>query len=213
MVNFVLRAAIASSVAISGAAFAQTYADRIQELDAQIALVQKQKQLQDNLGTDAILAKLPQVVSVMNFGGESKAKLMLASGVALSYSEGEVINSRMRVVAITPREVVVAITPSEGVKPPKGKKKAEPVLMPLEFMAGARQAGGIAGGMPGMPGVPGTPVQAGPIPPGLMQAPPPIQGGSPMFFAPAAQQSAPMAGAQMPAAAPMAAPAAAPSAQ
>lgn len=167
------------------AVLAQTVADRIQETDAQIMLVQKQKQLQDNLGVDAILKAMPQVVSVMMFGAETKAKLMLASGVTLTYGEGEVINPRMRVVAITPREVVVAITPSGGaVKRQKGKKAADAVLMPLEFMAGARQNGFQPGLSGGMPGVPGTPVQAGPIPPGLMMAPPPVMGGFPAAMAP-----------------------------
>lgn len=176
--------AAALGLSFSTVASAQTYADRIQQLDAQIALVQKEKQLQDNLGADAILSKMPQVVSVMSFGADTKAKLMLASGVALTYGEGEVINSRMRVVAITPREVVVAVTPSEGVALKRGKKVADPVLMPLEFMAGARQGAMPGMGVGGPPGVPGTPVQ-GPIPPGLMQAPPPIQGGSPVGMQPA----------------------------
>jgi hypothetical protein len=187
--------ALGLAFAFSSSAFAQTYADQIQQLDAQITLVQKQKQLQDNLGADSILSKMPKVVSVMTFGTDTKAKLMLSSGVSLTYGEGEVINSRMRVVAITPREVVVAVTPTEGVSPKRGKKVADPVLMPLEFMVGANQNAmhGVVGG--GMPGVPGTPVQ-GPIPPGLMQAPPPMQGGSPV-----ALQAAPAA---MPAAPPMA---------
>lgn len=193
---------VACAALLVGSVGAATLADQIQETDAQITLVQKKKQLQDNLGVDPILSKMPQVVSVVSFGGETKVKLMLASGVALSYGEGEVVNSRMRVVAITPREVVVAITPTEGVARPKGKK-VEPVLMPLEFLAGARQNG--AQGFPGgLPGVPGAPVQSGPIPPGLLQAPPPVQGGSPAMFAPAAAQQPP----QVPSAqaAPVAAP-------
>lgn len=205
--RFVLAGAVCAAL-FATAAGAATIADKIQETDAQITLAQKQKQLMDNLGVDPILSKMPQVVSVMSFGGETKAKLMLASGVALSYGEGEVVNSRMRVVAITPREVVVAITPMEGVARPKGKK-VEPVLMPLEFLAGARQNSqqGAAGGLPG---VPGTPVQSGPIPPGLMQAPPPIQGGFPAVLAPAPVQ-APVAAPQAPAA--QAAPAAVPVSQ
>lgn len=188
------RWAFALALGFSAAASAQTYADRIQQLDAQITLVQKEKQLQDNLGADAILTKMPKVVSVMTFGSDTKAKLMLSSGVALTYAEGEVINSRMRVVAITPREVVVAVTPTEGVAPKRGKKVADPVLMPLEFMAGAKQNAMPGMGAGGLPGIPGTPVQ-GPIPPGLMQAPPPIQGGSPIVLqaAPAAPAAQPMA--------------------
>lgn len=181
-----------SVMLVAGPTVAATVADEIQATDAQIMLQQKRKQLKDNLEVDSILSKMPQVVSVMSFGGETKAKLMLASGVALSYGEGEVIHSRMRVVAITPREVVVAITPADGLGRAKGKK-AEPVLMPLEFLAGARQNNpqGFGGGMPG---VPGTPVTSGPIPPGLMQAPPPVQGGSPMALMPAAPAVSPAQG-------------------
>ena len=185
MGNSLVGSAIILAAGFSGAVFAQTYADEVQRLDAQIALVQKQKQLQDNLGVDPLVSKMPKVVSVMTFGADTKAKLMLASGVALTYGEGEVINSRMRVVAITPREVVVAVTPTSGVAVKRGKKSPDPVLMPLEFMAGAQQgAFPMAGGMPGSPG---TPIQNGPIPPGLLQAPPPIQGGSPAMSPPRAQ--------------------------
>lgn len=202
-----MTVALVAALAWSGAASAQTYADETQMLDAQILLSQKRKQLQDNLGADPILAKVPQVVSVMTFGAEIKAKLMLANGVALSYGEGEVINSRMRVVAITPREVVVAIIPNDGAKR-SGKKAAEPVLLPLEFMAGARQASPVPGMAGGMPGAPGTPVFSGPIPPGLMQAPPPIQGGSPASLPQGA--SAATGPAQAPAAAVAASPGAVP---
>ncbi|WP_092942486.1 hypothetical protein [Paracidovorax wautersii] len=156
----------------------QTIADESLMLDAQIDLVAKRKKLQDSIGVDPILSRVPRVVSVISFGEQSKAKLMLPNGVALTYGEGDVINSQMRVVAITPREVVVAVQPSSATGATgKGKKAKEPVLMPLEFMAGAQQiqVGSVAAGVPGTPG---TPVGAFPIPPALLQNPPAMAGGS-----------------------------------
>lgn len=169
-------AAAAAALLVCTGAAAQTFTDQVTTTQAQIQLLQTQKQLNDLLAADPVLTKMPKVVSVMSFGTEVKAKLMLASGVALTYAEGENINQRMRVVAITPRDVVVAITPTDTSRAAKGKKSPAPVLMPLEFMAGAQQNSQQAAF--GMPGAPGTPVTSGPIPPGLMQAPPVIQGGS-----------------------------------
>lgn len=182
-------------------AHAQTLADQSLQLDAQISIVQKQKQLADQLGPDPILSKVPKVVSVMSFGVDTKAKLMLANGVVLTYGEGEVINQRMRVVAITPREVVVAISPSDSVGGKKGKAK-DPVLMPLEFMAGATTQNQT--GTNGLPGTPGTPV--GPIPPGLMQPPPSIPGGNLASWPQPGGAGQPAAAGPVPAPAPAAVP-------
>lgn len=165
-------------LAVNGASAVaqQTLADESLQLDAQLELAAKRKKLQDSIGADPILSRVPKVVSVISFGDQSKAKLMLANGVSLTYGEGDVINPQMRVVAITPREVVVAVdpTPAAGTK---SKKSKDPVLMPLEFMAGAQQVQmGMAGSA--SPGVPGTPVGAFPIPPALLQPPPVVASGS-----------------------------------
>lgn len=181
--KFALAPAVVAMTCLWAAqpSIAQTFADQVRTIEAQIELAQKQRQLQDLLGEDTILTKLPQVVAVMAFGGETKARLMLKSGVTLTYGENEVINQRLRVVAITPREVVVAVTPAAGSKGAKGKKAPDPVLMPLEFIAGAAQSAGLTGQQmqgQGLPGTPGTPVQSGPIPEALRQAPPAVPAGN-----------------------------------
>ncbi len=210
MSKFVRIACIGAAMSAAMCASAQTPADQVINLDTAITIQSKLRQLNDLMGADPIVNQIPKVVSVLTFGEQTKARLLLTSGVTRTYEEGDLINARMRIAAVSPREVVVAITPSK----PAGKSKG-PVLMPLEFIAGARamQQGPQAMGQPGQV------VQNGIIPEGLMQSPPVGRapgavGGWPAGQQPPAEpqlkpavvQPAPQQAAPMPAQAPAAKP-------
>ncbi|TWO71432.1 hypothetical protein FN976_10970 [Caenimonas sedimenti] len=139
------------------------YDDRRAEMDAQIDLLRKEKELNDALravaGSGA--AAMPSVVSIMGIEGRFTARLMQPSGVVGNYSEGDTVRPGLVVASITPRAVAVKV--GEG-------KRARTV--PLEFMAGAATTGPAGPGMPGLP--PGAPGGGGVLPPELLPAPPSV---------------------------------------
>ena len=161
-------ATAACLMAVPAVSHAQTYADETNRLQAQIQLLQLYEQRDAALRrqVDPSLTSLPQVVAVMGMEGQLKARLLSSNGVTHTYTEGESINSYMKVVAITTREVVVAVTSS--------KKKSKPILAPLQFLAGAQAPS--PGGMGMQPGVSvGMPA---PLPAGLLPSPPSVNFGS-----------------------------------
>ena len=159
-------AVAAAIVGATGAHAQSTYADMVNSLEAQLNILQKREQVDAALrrNVDPSLTSLPQVVAVQGMEGDLKARLMLATGVIITYGEGDQINPVMQVAAITPRQVTVAVKPSG--------KKAKTALVPLQFQAGASMS---AGG--GMGGLMMPPIGVGaPLPPGLLPTPPAIPG-------------------------------------
>lgn len=199
-------AAICAFLAASALAQnAKGYDDQRAELDAQIDLLRKKKELEEALRAVAGVgaASMPSVVLIMGIEGRYTARLIQPNGVVGYFGEGDVVRPGVTVAAITPRAVAVKV--GEG-------KKARTV--PLEFMAGATTPG-----MPGMPGMPGLPpgAPAGALPPELLPAPPSVMPRLPSptpaaQAAPAMPPAAPVASAQPsgPGAAPAPKPAAAP---
>ncbi len=180
-------------VVLAAPALAQKgYDDRRAEMDAQIDLLRKEKELNEALRAVAGsgTAAMPSVVAIMGIEGRFTARLMQPSGVVGNFSEGDTVRPGLVVAAITPRAVAVKV--GDG-------KRARTV--PLEFMAGAATSLG-----PGVPGGPGLPPGApgGVLPPELLPMPPSVMPASraPMQNAAAVPAAAPAAPA-----APVAAPA------
>lgn len=156
----------------------QSYADRMNLLEAQIQLAQKQEQLNAALSrqVDPALSKLPQVVAVMGMEGALKARLLLGNGVVHTYSEGDAISPNLKVAAITTREVVVAFD--------RKTKGSKPMLTPLAMLSGAAMDAQNA--MTSMNAVNGVGSPA-PLPIGMMPTPAPINMSMPVMPQPIAR--------------------------
>jgi len=168
------------SICASLPAFAQkSYDERRNEMDAQIDLLRKEKELQDaqRAVAGASGGGLPAVVAIMGIDGRMTARLLQPNGVLGNFTEGETVRPGIVVAAITPRSVAVKV--GEG-------KRARTV--PLEFMAGASR-----GGLPGGPGLPGGTGGGPAVPPELL---PPLPSVLPGVRVPTGQPAAPAAPAQ-----------------
>lgn len=188
---------LAAIAAVATASTSQTFSDKVDEIDAQIQLLDKQKQLQDALQRSAGggMGDLPRIVSISGVDGALTSRVLYSTGRVATVAEGAQIASGVKVVAMTSNAVMVQIG--------TGKKTK---VVPLDFMVGAQTAG-----MPGVPGVPGmppaiTPGVPMPLPPELLPAPPSVGVTAPVRPA-IAPMAAPSAGAPVAVAAPGAAPA------
>ena len=189
---------LAAIAAAATASTSQTFSDKVDEIDAQIQLLEKQKQLQDALQRSAggSLGDLPRIVSISGVDGALTSRVLYSTGRVATIAEGAQIASGVKVVAMTSNAVMVQIG--------TGKKNK---VVPLDFMVGA-QSPGMPGAMPGMPPsiTPGLPM---PLPPELLPQPPSV--GVTAAVRPAtAPMVAPAAGLPVSVAAPGAAPANAP---
>ncbi len=161
-------------------ASAETISDRLNVMNAQVLVLNKQQELQAALARSAGMdvASLPKIIAVYGMDGKLQARLLLPSGVVSTYEEGDVVRGAMKVSAITAKTVLVSVG--------SGKKV---VTLPLDFVAGGQTAtAGAVGGMPSPLGG-GAPGSSGPLPPELLPPPPPI--GSPLV--PPAKAAAPAA--------------------
>ncbi|MXN32799.1 MULTISPECIES: hypothetical protein [Delftia] len=160
----------AALVVLAGPGLAQqkTPADLAAENEVQLQLLQQQRQIRDMLGTDPIVGSLPTVVSVIILDGKKTARLALANGAVLTFSEGDEIAERMTLASVAPRKVQVRIEPL-----PNAKSK-KPVPMTLAFKAGGSPAGSSAPGTswPGQGAAAGMPAAPLAMPAGLVQAQP-----------------------------------------
>jgi hypothetical protein len=118
---------------------AETFDDQKSKLDAQIELVRKQRELNQELrqSAGAAVIGLPTIISISRFGGQRVARLQMPGGSADYYREGEPIRQGMTVSVITAKQVIVSIR--------NGKNE---VALPLEYAA--------APAMPGMAGAAGA---------------------------------------------------------
>ncbi|ATH15489.1 hypothetical protein CHL79_25225 [Delftia acidovorans] len=160
----------AALVVLAGPGLAQqkTPADLAAENEVQLQLLQQQRQIRDMLGTDPIVGSLPTVVSVIILDGKKTARLALANGAVLTFSEGDEIAERMTLASVAPRKVQVRIEPL-----PNAKSK-KPVSMTLAFKAGGSPAGSSAPGTswPSQGAAAGMPAAPLAMPAGLVQAQP-----------------------------------------
>jgi type IV pilus biogenesis protein PilP len=172
-------------VVTSLSATAQTIADRLNTMGAQVTLLNKEQELyqalQRSAGTDA--ASLPKVIAVYGMDRNLQARLLLPSGVVSNYQEGDTIRGSMKIAAITAKAVLITVS--------NGKKVA---TLPLDFVAGGQQAAGGAPGIPSPLGG-GAPGSGGPLPPELLPPPPSV--GAPM--PPPARGASPAAASAAPA--------------
>ena len=186
---------LAAIAAVTTASTSQTFSDKVDEIDAQIQLLDKQKQLQDALQRSAggSMGDLPRIVSISGVDGALTSRVLFSSGRVATIAEGNQISTGVKVVAMTSNAVMVQIG--------TGKKTK---VVPLDFMVGAQT-------MPGMPGVPGmppaiTPGVPMPLPAELLPSPPSV-GTAPPVRPAVMPMAAPAAGAPVAVAAPGAAPA------
>jgi len=148
--------AIVLAVASTGhAGDRMTVDDRLNQMDAQIALLQKEAQLNSLLmqSVDADLLQVPQIVSIMSINGTMFARLLLPNGTVATFTEGDTVKKGMRITAITRNNVIVGISNSQH---GKGKKEKEVKSIALDYAAPAgssqaRTAGGVTGGGAAMP--------------------------------------------------------------
>lgn len=152
--TFIVIAALAQ--AHSAWASERSYDDQKAELEAQIDLLGKRKQLDEILRSSAesSFRGMPAVVAIMGIEGRMVARLQQPNGTVMNYAEGEIIRPGIVVATITSRSVTVRVG--------SGKKSS---LVPLERLAGATQGLAGAGGMP-------SPQQGQPLPPELLPMPP-----------------------------------------
>jgi len=132
---------VAALVMLAGQVGAQqqTVEDQKAVLDAQIELVKKKRDLQNelrNLGGSSSMG-LPVVVSV-TIGSQRVARLQLPNGIVGHYREDEMIRPGMVVSSIAPKQVFVKVS--------SGKRA---VAVPLDF-AGPAMSG--PGQVPALPG-------------------------------------------------------------
>lgn len=166
-----LGAAAALAVCLSSAG-AETLADQINTMNAQVQLLTKQAELKAALARNAgfDMGTLPRVIAVYGVERKLSARLLLPSGMISTYEEGDVIRGSMKVAAISPRAVLVTVA--------NGSK---PATLTLDFVAGT-QAAAAGAAQPGspmpspFPGAPGSSGAAsgGPLPPELLPAPPSV---------------------------------------
>jgi type IV pilus biogenesis protein PilP len=173
MPKFLSHCAAAALAACLSSAGAQTLADQINTMNAQVQLLTKQAELRAALSRNAgfDMGTLPRVIAVYGAGSKLVARLLLPSGMISTYDEGDVIRGSMKVAAISPRSVLVTV--SNGNKP---------VTLALDFVAGTQAASAGGAAQPGspmpspFPGAPGSSGAAsgGPLPPELLPAPPSV---------------------------------------
>lgn len=144
----------------------KTPGDKIAEAEVTLELLQKQRQINDMLGSDPILRALPSVVSVFVLQDKKSARLALANGVVQTFNEGDVITERMKLLSVSARRVRVQIEPLPNAKSKKSVPMAltfKPANTALATPSGAGMATGYAAGIPAAPLA---------IPAGLMQSVP-----------------------------------------
>lgn len=98
--------------------------DRMAEMEAQLALIRKESEVQEALRNSAInsVRGMPQVVSVSIVGGKRSALLALPGGRQDRFFEGDEIISNLTLQSVSLRKVIGMTK--------QGKKN---VLVPLEF--------------------------------------------------------------------------------
>jgi type IV pilus biogenesis protein PilP len=182
----IVRIAATALAVVSVPAIAETVADQLNVMGAQVQLLNKQQELYQALARSAGMdaASLPKVIAVYGMERKLQARLLMPSGVVSTFEEGDVVRGAMKVSAITAKTVLVSVA--------NGKKV---VTLPLDFIAGAQQV--TANGQPGVPtpmgGGPGSTGGGGPLPPELLPAPPSI--GSPTAYQRPSAPAAPTAAA------------------
>lgn len=135
--------------------------DRMAEMDAQLALIRKESEVQEALRNSAAnsVRGMPQVVSVSIVGGKRSAVLSLPGGRQDRFFEGDEIIGNLTLQSVTLRKVTGMTK--------QGKKS---VLVPLEF--GTAAIGNNQGGQINDPNRTQPPLPASMLPlPPVVQIP------------------------------------------